>query len=119
MYYASVADSIPDPKTARVPISKSTTDMEPLQQQRSPQRNRASSRSAVHMMSPSEQAQLAVGHMSANQPRVFPGMVHERARRDSLRVSTSDRDMGTLGPALAKMAVKEQDETSYLDEESE
>lgn len=118
MFYATVADSIPDAKAARVPISKSSNDLEPLHLQTSPQqRNRASSRSASNMMmSASEQAQLALGHLSANQPRMFPGMIHERARRNSLKVSTGERDLGTLGPALAKMAVREEDEGSQLDD---
>lgn len=115
MYYATVADSIPDARSARVPMSKSSNDMEMLPRQTSPLRNRAGSRSAANLMSASEQAQLAVGHMSSP-PMMFPGMIHERARRDSLRINTADRDMGTLGPALAQMAVQEQDEGSQMDD---
>jgi hypothetical protein len=55
-------------------------------------------------------------HISAHEPRAFPGLMHERARRQSLRVSTSGSD-GTapdlsasahLVPALAKMSVREE-----------
>jgi hypothetical protein len=113
-----VADSIPDAKAARVPVSKSTTDMEPLQLQTSPPRNRAMSRSATMIMSPAEQAHL-VSHMSAQEPRMFPGVIHERTRRGSVRASTANPDMGTLGPALAKMAVKEEAATALVEDESE
>ena len=113
-----MADSVPDAKTARVPISNFSVDMEPIHLQTSPQRNRAMSRSATMIMSPAEQAQF-VAHMSAHEPRVFPGMLHERTRRDSMRASVAAQDMGTLGPALAKMAVKEQVESAHLEEDSE
>jgi hypothetical protein len=55
-------------------------------------------------------------HIFAHEPRAFPGLMHERARRQSLRVSTSGSD-GTapdlsssahLVPALAKMSVREE-----------
>jgi hypothetical protein len=92
--------------------------MEPLQLQTSPQRNRATSRSAAMIMSPAEQAHF-VSHMSAHEPRMFPGVIHERTRRDSIRASAATHDMGTLGPALAKMAVKEKAETEQLEEDSE
>ena len=63
-------------------------------------------------MSAGEQAQLAA--ISAHEPRIFPGVVHERARRNSLRISTSGSDMraSTLTPALAKWAEKERAEAS-------
>jgi hypothetical protein len=92
--------------------------MEPLQLQTSPQRNRATSRSAAMLMSPAEQAHF-VSHMSAHEPKMFPGVIHERTRRDSVRASTTSQDMGTLGPALAKMAVKERAESSHMEEDSE
>jgi hypothetical protein len=112
-----VADFIPDAKVARVPISKSSTDMESLQLP--PQRNRAMSRSASIIMSPAEQANF-VSHMSPHEPRLFPGVIHQRTRRDSMRASAATQDsMGTLGPALAKMAVKEEAETAYMEEDSE
>ena len=55
-------------------------------------------------------------HISAHEPRAFPGLMRERARRQSLRLSTSGSD-GTapdmsssahLVPALAKMSVTEE-----------
>lgn len=92
--------------------------MEPLQVQTSAQRNRAPSRSATMMMSPAEQAQF-VSHMSAHEPRMFPGVIHERTRRDSMRASAATQDAGTLGPALAKMALKEEAESAHMEEDSE
>jgi hypothetical protein len=76
------------------------------------------SRSVTMMMSPAEQAHL-VSHMSANEPRMFPGVIHERTRRNSIRASAATQDMGTLGPALAKMAMKEKAEAAHMEEDSE
>ncbi len=54
-------------------------------------------------------------HISAQEPRAFPGIAHQRERRRSLRMSTSGSD-GTapdlsssqnLDPGLAKLAVRE------------
>lgn len=117
-FYETVANSIPDAKAARLPISKSTSDMEPLPVQLSPQRNRAVSRSAAIIMSPTEQAHF-VSHMSGHEPRMFPGLIYERTCRDSRRASAGTSDMGTLGPALAKMAVKEKAEPAHMEEDSD
>ena len=113
-----MAESVPDTKTARVPMSKSSVDVEPLHVQTSPPRNRATSRSATMIMSQAEQAHFD-SHMSAHEPRMFPGVIHERTRRDSVRAHATTSDMGTLGPALARMAVKEQAENAHLEEDSE
>jgi hypothetical protein len=113
-----MANSMPDTKTSRGSISKSGGDMEAIHLQTSPPRNRAPSRTASMMMSPAEQAQF-VAHMSAHEPRMFPGVLHERTRRDSMRFSASAQDMGTLGPALARMAVRERAESGQVEEDSE
>ena len=112
-----MADSIPDTKTGRVPISRSNVDMEPLHLQTSPQRNRAMSRSATMIMSQAEQAHFD-SHMSAHEPRIFPGVIYERNRRDSVRANAA-QDTGSLGPALARMAVSERAESEDLEEDSE
>jgi hypothetical protein len=70
------------------------------------------------ILSPAEQAHV-VSHMSAHEPRIFPGVIHERTRRDSMRASGASQDMGTLGPALARMTVKEKAESTPMEEESE
>ena len=114
-FYATVADSIPDAHLARIPGSKSANDMEPLHLHGSPQRNRGLSRSATAMMSPAEQSQVA-NHMSAHEPKMFPGMVYQRERRRSLRISTSGSDVGYLGPAISQMTVEERSEESNADE---
>jgi hypothetical protein len=70
------------------------------------------------ILSPAEQAQV-VSHMLAHEPRMFPGVIHERTRRDSMRASAATQDMGTLGPALARMALKEEAENTPVEEDSE
>jgi hypothetical protein len=92
--------------------------MEPLYLQSPPQRNRATSRSATMILSPAEQADV-VSHMSAHEPRMFPGVIHERTRRNSMRASAATQDMGYLGPALARMALKEEAESTPVEEDSE
>jgi hypothetical protein len=92
LYYTAAADSIPDPQTARMPISRSSGDMEPLYLQASPQRVKAASRSAIAVAPPADQAHL--NHIAGHEPKIFPGAVHQRARRRSLRVSMSGSDMG-------------------------
>jgi hypothetical protein len=87
-------------------------------EQSSPQRNRAASRSATMILSPAEQAHI-VSHMSAHEPRMFPGVIHERTRRNSVRASAAAQDMGTLGPTLTRMALKEEAESAPMGEDSE
>ena len=70
------------------------------------------------ILSPAEQAQV-VSHMSAHEPRIFPGVIHERTRRNSMRASAAIQDMGTLGPAFARMALKEEAESTPIEEDSE
>jgi hypothetical protein len=119
LYYSAAADSIPDPKTARMPISRSSGDMEPLYLQTSPQRVGAAWRSAIAVAPPVDQAHLS--HIAGHEPKIFPGVVHERARRRSLRASMSGSDMsaGVLAPALAKMRVAEAEEEQRMEEASE
>lgn len=69
------------------------------------------------ILSPAEQADV-VSHMSAQEPRMFPGVIHERTRRNSMRASAT-QDMGNLGPALARMALKEQAEGTPMEEDPE
>lgn len=117
-FYATVADSIPPAQAARIPHALSTPDMEPLYKQTSPQRQRAMSRTGSVVMSANGAPVGPIGdpHISAHEPRAFPGLMRERARRLSLRPSTSGSD-GTapdlsssahLVPALAKMSVTEE-----------
>jgi hypothetical protein len=70
------------------------------------------------ILSPAEQADV-VSHMSAHEPRMFPGVIHERTRRNSMRTSASTQDVGNLGPALARMALKEEAESTPLEEDLE
>ena len=106
-YYATVADSIPPPQAARAPTEPS-----------SPQRNRTLSRTSTRLVP--TQSHPSDTHISAHEPRAFPGVVHERERR---RISTSGSD--TTAPemsasahfesSLARMSVKEDDESQTGD----
>lgn len=115
-YYATVADPIPDPKTARVPSTRSMQDMHPLEKQASPMQRKASL-AALRQPGAGDQ------HISANEPRVFPGLVHERHRRTSVRRKSHGTDDGHgtgsemsssfyLEPAMMKMRVEEDPEES-------
>jgi len=111
-YYNTVADSIPDPKTARVPSSLSMKDMgmHNVERQTSPIQRRASLVSAP--LASSNQ------HISATEPRAFPGLLHDRHRRQSTRRKSQGTDDGHgtgsemsssfhLEPAMMKMKIKE------------
>lgn len=112
-YYATVADSIPDPKKARVPASKSTQDMAQLERQPSPIQRRASI--VQQNNTTSDQ------YISASEPRAFAGIVHERHRRQSRRKSQGTDDGAITGsemsasfhlePAMMKMSIKESETT--------
>lgn len=112
-YYASVADSIPDPKTARTPSTRSMQDLHPLTKQPSPIQRRAS---IVLSQMPQHSSDH---HISAHEPRAFPGIVHERHRRTSVRRKSHGTDDGhatgsemssslQMEPGLAKQRIKEQ-----------
>ncbi|KAK5941367.1 AMP deaminase [Knufia obscura] len=111
-YYNTVADSIPDPKTARVPSSLSMKDMgmQPLEKQPSPIQRKASI-----LQNPAASSNQ---HISAAEPRAFPGLVHERHRRQSTRRKSQGTDDGhgtgsemssslQLEPAMMRMKIKE------------
>jgi len=65
------------------------------------------------ILSPAEQADV-VSHMSAHEPRMFPGVIHERTRRNSMRTSASTQDVG-----MARMALKEKAESTPMEEDLE
>jgi hypothetical protein len=111
-YFEQVADSIPPPQSSRIPVAKSTTDIEGLQKPSS--RNRTTSRASMTM--PPGAADPA-----STEPRMFPGVLHENERRRSRRISTSGgsevASSEIITPALATLAVKEQEEVDS-DEQS-
>jgi len=109
-YYATVADSIPPPQTARLPSSPSIHTMDRLPNMSMSPRPRASSSALYQTQSHPDT------HISGHEPRAFPGLIHQRERRKSLRVSTSNSDMTggpdmssslQLEPGLAKITLKE------------
>ena len=67
---------------------------------------------------------LPDAHISGQEPRTFPGLVHQRERRRSLRISSSNSDMTGLDmtsslhmePGLAKIKVKEDTELAQMEE---
>lgn len=121
--YVTVADSIPDPKTARIPSTRSMQDMHPLEKQPSPIQRKAS---IVAMQQPGTGDQ----HILASEPRAYPGFLHERHRRTSIRRRShgTDDGLGTgsemsssiqLDPMLSKMKMTEDDAIAEVkDQES-
>lgn len=112
-YFEQVADSIPPAQSSRIPAARSTTDMEGLQ--KLPSRKRTMSRASMTMLP-------AAADPVSTEPRMFPGILHEKERRRSRRVSTSGWSEGTstetMTPGLAKLSVKEQEEVDH-DEQSD
>jgi hypothetical protein len=105
-YYQNVADSIAPGQTARTNPRSLSNSVEAMSS--SPPRIRKASTIAVH-------PGVHDPHISAHEPRAFPGIAHQRERRRSLRISTSGSD-GTapdlssnqnLDPGLAKLTVRE------------
>lgn len=62
---------------------------------------------------------ISQSHISGAEPRIFPGVVHERTRRNSVRQGSSsekDADGGALaGMGLSKLSTREK-ETSGLED---
>ncbi len=126
-YYASVADSIPPAQTARLPQSRSTATVDRTAGggttgNTSPTRPRTTS-SVFYPTSSHPDA-----HISGQEPRAFPGIVHQRERRRSLRVSSSNSDMAApdnmssslhMEPAMAKYRVREDSELAELEQQSD
>lgn len=119
-YYESVADSIPDPRTARVPSTMSMQDMQPGGKPPSPIQRKASL---------VQTAPLATSDslISATEPRAFPGLLHERHRRASTRRRSQGTDDGhvtgsemsssfQLEPAMMRMKVSEDSQEDGDDE---
>jgi hypothetical protein len=115
-YYATVADSIPPAQQARVPTARPTPSVEQLST--SPPRLRKASTQIYPVTSPTDM------HLSGHEPRVFPGIAHQRERRRSLRKSISGSE-GTapdlsssqqLEPALWKLKEKGDNEASLADD---
>lgn len=121
-YYSTVADSIQPAQTARLPsqrpLSRDVHDEGQNAQpaggvtsgehvgRTSPQRQRTLSRSSTTLGAPALPLSLSNSsltaptaefsgdaHINASEPRVFPGLVHQRERRRSLRTGSS----GVLG----------------------
>ena len=120
-YYNTVADSIPDPKTARVPSSLSMKEMgmHAVEKQSSSLQHKAS-----FVQSPLTSSDQ---HISASEPRAFPGVVHERHRRQSARRRSHGTDDGhgtgsemsssfQLEPAMMRMRMKEDSQIAEVDD---
>lgn len=116
-YFNTVADSIPEPQSARQLPSRSSNHAESLSG--SPKRSRTSSTAITPLAS-----RTSDGHISGYEPRFFPGAVHQRERRKSIRASLSGSDHGVqdvnsslqLEPGLAKMTVREDSELAQLED---
>ena len=92
-------------QNARMLASRPPTEIENMHHS---QLERRRSRSSTMLMSSVDPTAL----VSGGEPRIFPGLVHERTRRQSLRQSTSGSDGGGDGPppgGLMKVATKERE----------
>jgi len=130
-FYATmaVADSIAPAQQARerereVALSKSNSTAQVNPGNTSPIFPRRNS--SIHGFYPTT-SNSADAHISGHETRVFPGMVHQRERRKSLRVGSGNSE-GTahssdmagslhMEPGLAKITLKEDKEISELDDD--
>ena len=105
-------------QAARLPGSYSSADMRSLDTRDSQQGdgNTLPRPTSANFSSPISTSgnwvdSLGQSHISGTEPRIFPGVVHERTRRGSLRKgSGSEKDPdGFVGiaPALSKLTIKE------------
>lgn len=116
-FYATVADSIPPAQQARMPGQSRSTA--PTTGNTSPNRPRTMSSAALYPTQTNPDS-----HISGQEPRAFPGLVHQRERRRSLRVSTSHSDMSAadmssslqLEPGLAKITLREDAEMAEMEQ---
>lgn len=92
-------------QVARVPGSQSSADMQSLN--RSPPADRRRSRSSTMLKSSVDSA------VSGVEPRMFPGLVHERTRRQSLKLPTGGldgpADGGSSHSVLGKMSARDRE----------
>lgn len=93
-------------------------NMQQLEKQPSPIQRRASL-VAMHQGQPGSSDQ----HISASEPRVFPGLVHQRHRRTSERRRSHGTEDGSemsgsfhLEPVMERLKVKEDDVISEVKE---
>ncbi|KAI1618224.1 AMP deaminase [Exophiala viscosa] len=116
-YATTVADSIPPAQQARMPGQSRSTAANTGNT--SPNRPRTMSSNALYPTQTNPDS-----HISGQEPRAFPGLVHQRERRRSLRVSLSNSDMGLAGmssslqlePGLAKINLREDAEMAEMEE---
>ena len=105
-------------QTARIPISHSNTDTRTNDTSKSFQGDGRPMRSSSLMMSymandPPWDDGISQSHVSGAEPRIFPGVVHERTRRNSIRQgsnSEKDADGGALtGLGLSRLGAREKE----------
>nr|KAK5448588.1 AMP deaminase [Exophiala xenobiotica] len=109
-FYATVAASVTPAQQARLPQTRSGATTDWGTGNTSPTRPRTMS-SATALYPTQSHPDT---HISGQEPRAFPGLVHQQRRR-SLRVSSSNSDMGRpemssslqLEPGLAKITLRE------------
>ncbi|ETI26244.1 AMP deaminase [Cladophialophora carrionii CBS 160.54] len=85
--------------------------------------------SSIHALYHAAASTSADAHISGQEPRAFPGLVHQRERRRSLRVGSGNSD-GTqhssdmtsslhLEPGLAKITLKEDKEMNEIEDDAD
>jgi len=107
---------------ARLPQSHSHGDVSSLQNQgRPPSRDEKMPRSASMILTPGGSTNGGwvdgMAHLQIAEPKIFPGVVQERTRRNSLRHGSSSENIGdgTAGSALSKTSTKDWDAHSIED----
>ncbi|SLM40687.1 amp deaminase 3 [Lasallia pustulata] len=105
--------------TARIPISHSNIDTRTTDTSKSFQGDGRPLRSSSLMMSPYMANDppwddgISQSHVSGAEPRIFPGVVHERTRKNSIRQgsnSEKDADGGALaGLGLSRLSTREKE----------
>jgi hypothetical protein len=109
-YFEQVADSIPPAQTSRIANPKQTTDPEEMVKE--------AGRNKMASLTSATKLPIAADPGSI-EPRIFPGIIHEKERKRSRRISSAGGSEGSgslaMTPAMARLAVKESD-TSKVDE---
>ncbi|KAL6720714.1 AMP deaminase [Lecanora helva] len=111
---AAISSATNTQSQPRTPMSQSNTDLKSLNLAPAKSALKPSSRSST-MKSSSSQSNLAYWTDAAPHPPLFPGVVHERSRRGSLRQGSGSEKDGGLGVA-PKSPGKGQSNDSWREE---
>ena len=103
-------------QSTRVPHPSSNMDIRPLETQQSQQSSSSKAVRSMSITTPSAQNGewpdgLGNSHIDGMEPRIFPGVVHERIRKGGTKYgSKSENDLGGLtvtGAGFSKMVIND------------